>query len=175
MMPEENLGIVVLTNSETPVSSILVNKAFDVFIGAPARDWSANYLELRKASDSSRQEAEKRHEQERARDTRPSLDPAGYAGAYTGQMYGDAKVAIEEGRLVLRLVPAPNFVGDLEHWQYDTFRVKWREGIVYPFPKGFVTFVINARGQVEEMKIDVPNPDFDFKELEFKRVQTAAR
>jgi hypothetical protein len=34
---------------------------------------------------------------------------------------------------------------------------------------------MNARGQVEEMKIDVPNPDFDFKELEFKRAQSAAR
>jgi CubicO group peptidase (beta-lactamase class C family) len=174
MMPEENLGIVVLSNSETPASTILVNKTFDLFTAAPARDWSANYLEQRKASASARQEAEKRVEQERAVNTRPSLDLAGYAGTYTGQMYGDAKVAIEEGRLVLRLVPAPNFVGDLEHWQYDTFRVKWREGIVYPFSKGFVTFVINARGQVEEMKIDVPNPDFDFNELEFKRVKRQA-
>jgi hypothetical protein len=58
----------------------------------------------------------------------------------------------------------------LEHWQYDTFRVKWREGISYPFPKGSVTFTLYAQGKVDEMKIDVPNPDFDFKELEFKRV-----
>jgi hypothetical protein len=89
-------------------------------------------------------------------------------------MYGEAKVVEENGRLVLRLAHSPNFVGDLEHWQYDTFRVKWREGIVYPFPKGFVTFTLNARGQVDEMKIDVPNPDFDFKELEFKRAEDSA-
>ncbi len=175
MMPEENLGIVVLTNSETPAANILVNKVFDVFIGAPARDWSADYLAQRKGSESARQEAEKRIERERAAGSRPSLDLARYAGTYTGQLYGDASVAIEDGRIVLRLAPAPNFVGDLEHWQHDTFRVKWRDSIVYPFPKGFVTFVINARGQIDEMKIDVPNPDFDFTELEFKRTQSAAR
>jgi len=47
--------------------------------------------------------------------------------------------------------------------------VQWRESVVYPFPKGFVTFTLDAHGQVAEMKLDDPNPDFDFTELEFKR------
>lgn len=38
MMPEENLGLVVLTNSETGVNTILQNKIFDVFTDAPKRD-----------------------------------------------------------------------------------------------------------------------------------------
>lgn len=50
----------------------------------------------------------------------------------------------------------------------------WRDGFFYPFPKGFVTFTLNAQGKVDEMKIDVPNPDFDFTELEFKRAPEAA-
>ena len=45
MMPEENLGLVVLTNSETPVNTILQNKIFDVFVNAPKRDWSGEALE----------------------------------------------------------------------------------------------------------------------------------
>jgi hypothetical protein len=45
MMPEENLGLVVLTNSETPVNTIMQNKIFDVFVNAPKRDWSAERLE----------------------------------------------------------------------------------------------------------------------------------
>jgi hypothetical protein len=32
-----------------------------------------------------------------------------------------------------------------------------------------------VQGKVDEMKINVPNPDFDFTELEFKRIpETAA-
>ena len=170
MMPEENLGLVVLTNSETQLSTIMVNKVFDVFLGVPARDWSAELLERARLAKEATKDDEKKLEQERAKDTKPSLSLQSYAGTYGGEMYGEAKVSEENGRLVLRLVPAPNFVGDLEHWQYDTFRVKWRESVSYPFPKGFVTFTLNAQGKVDEMKIDVPNPDFDFKELEFKRV-----
>jgi CubicO group peptidase (beta-lactamase class C family) len=174
MMPEENLGVVVLTNSETSLSSIMVSKVFDVFLGVPVRDWSAELLERAKqAKEAEKAEAQKQ-ESERVTGTKPSLPLPGYTGAYGGELYGEAKVMEENGRLVLRLVPAPNFVGDLEHWQYDTFRVKWRESVSYPFPKGFVTFTLNAQGKVDEMKIDVPNPDFDFKELEFKRMQETA-
>jgi hypothetical protein len=175
LMPEENLGVVILSNSETALPSLLLNKVFDVFLGAPPRDWSAEILARTKAAKEAEEDEEKKLEAERAKNTKPSLALEKYAGSYTGQMYGEAQVTEENSRLVLRLVHSPNFVGDLEHWQYDIFRVKWRESIVYPFPKGFVTFTLNARGQVDEMKIDVPNPDFDFKELEFKRAQDSER
>jgi CubicO group peptidase (beta-lactamase class C family) len=169
MMPEENLGVVILTNSETPLSSLLMNKVFDTFLGVPARDWSAEMLAGYKQSRAGEEAEERGLEASRAQGTKPSLPLERYAGSYAGEMYGEARVAVENGKLVLRLTPAPNFVGDLEHWQYDTFRVKWRESVSYPFPKGFVTFTLNAQGQLDEMKIDVPNPDFDFKELEFHR------
>ena len=105
--------------------------------------------------------------------TKPSLPLSAYAGTYGGQMYGDAKVTEEQGRLVVRLLPSPAYVGDLEHWHFDTFRIKWRESVVYPYPRGWVTFTLDPQGKVSEMKIDVPNPDFDFKELEFKRAADA--
>ncbi|MCI0486070.1 MAG: serine hydrolase [Blastocatellia bacterium] len=173
MMPEENFGVVVLSNSETPLSNILVNKVFDVYLGVAKRDWSAEYLARVKQGKAAGELAEKRIEDERVKGTSPSLALEKYAATYTGDMYGDAKVTEENGRLVLRLLPAPAFVGDLEHWHYDTFRLKWRDTVSYGFSKGFVTFVLNARGEIEEMKVDVPNPDFDFKELEFKRVRAS--
>ena len=173
LLPEENLGLVVLTNSETPLSNVLVNKIFDVFLGVPARDWSADYLARAKAGREASAAAAKKIEDSRVPNTKPSLPLAAYAGAYTGQMYGDARVTVEGGKLVLRLLPSPNFVGDLEHWHFDTFRLKWRDSIVYPFPRGFVTFTLDPQGRPDEMKLDVPNPDFDFKELEFKRAPNA--
>ncbi|MGH7493409.1 MAG: serine hydrolase [bacterium] len=168
MIPEANLGVVVLTNSETPLSSIIMRKVFDVFLEVPPRDWSAETRERVLKSKEEQRVAAQKIEQERVEETKPSLLPSGYAGTFSGELYGDATVTVESGKLVLRLMPAPDFVGDLEHWHYDTFRLKWRGSVVYPFPKGFVTFTLNAAGDVDEMKIDVPNPDFDFKELKFK-------
>ena len=173
LLPEENLGVVILTNSETPLQGFLYYKVFDVFTGAPARDWSADYMARVNAA-RAREEAEtKKVESARVPDTKPSLPLGSYAGTYGGVMYGDAKVTEENGRLVVRLVPSPAYVGDLEHWHFDTFRIKWRDSVVYPYPRGWVTFVLDPQGKVSEMKIDVPNPDFDFKELEFKRATDA--
>ena len=169
MMPEENLGLVVLTNSETGVNTILQNKIFDVFTNAPKRDWSAERLERAKQNKTRDAEADAKLVASRAANTKPSLPLKDYAGNYVDRLYGDATVAEENGKLVLRFTQSPNFVADLEHWHYDTFQIKWRPTVAYNFPRGFVTFTIDKTGKTDEMKIDQPNNDFWFYELEFKR------
>ncbi|HEX9960606.1 MAG TPA: serine hydrolase [Pyrinomonadaceae bacterium] len=172
MLPEENLGVVVLTNSEAGAYSPIVNKILDVFLeAAPKRDWSAERLERIKENKTREAEADKKLIDARVKNTKPSLALAGYAGTYGGELYGDATVTEENGKLVLRLIPAPNFVADLEHWHYDTFLIKWRPTVAYNFPRGFVSFTIDKTGKAGEMKIDQPNNDFWFYELEFKRTK----
>jgi CubicO group peptidase (beta-lactamase class C family) len=170
MMPEENLGLVVLTNSESPVNSIMQNKIFDVMLGvAPKRDWSAEYLARTEKGKQAAAEEDKKTVAARVLSTKPSLALENYAANYAAPLYGDATVTRESGHLVLRFVQSPNFVADLEHWHYDTFQIKWRSSVSYNFPRGFVTFTIDKNGKTDEMKIDQPNNDFWFYELEFKR------
>lgn len=170
MMPEENLGLVVLTNSETPVNTILQNKIFDVFVSAPARDWSAELLERTRKGKDAEAEADKKLVASRAANTKPSLALANYAATYSSPL-GDAVIAEENGKLVLRMPQTPNFVADLEHWHYDTFQIRWRPTVAYNFPRGFVTFTIDQNGKTDELKINQPNNDFWFYELELKRVE----
>jgi hypothetical protein len=148
---------------------VLSNKIVEVFLGVPKRDWSADYQARTKQNETATREANKKIDESRVPNTRPSFPLSAYVGRYGGQLYGDATISEESGHLVLRFGASPNFVGDLDHWHFDTFSVKWRDSIVYPFGRGFVSFVVDASGKVSEMKLDVPNPDFDFKELEFKR------
>lgn len=169
MMPEENLGLAVLTNSETPVNTIMQNKIFDVFLDAPKRDWSAERLKAAQERKTREAEADKKIVAARVANTKPSLALSNYAGTYSGELYGDATVTEENGKLVLRLIPAPNFVADLEHWHYDTFLIKWRPTVAYNFPRGFVSFAIDKTGKTNQLTIDQPNNDFWFYELEFKR------
>lgn len=169
MMPAENLGLVVLTNSETGAIGILRNKIFDVFLDAPKRDWSAEALERSKQGKTREADEEKKIDAARKTDTKPSLSLKDYAGTYSSEMYGDATIAEENGKLVLRLAPAPNFVADLEHWNYDTFLIKWRASVNYNFPRGWVIFTIDKNGKTDQLKIDQPNNDFWFYELDLKR------
>lgn len=170
MMPSENLGLVVLTNSETGVNSIMMNKIFDVFLNVePKRDWSQE--RLKRVADNDKREADEDAKivAARVKGTKPSLSLKDYAGNYVDQLYGDATVKEENGKLVLRFVQSPNFVADLEHWNFDTFQIKWRPSVSYNFPRGFVSFTIDKAGKTDEMKIDQPNNDFWFYELNFRR------
>jgi CubicO group peptidase (beta-lactamase class C family) len=169
LIPESNLGFVILTNSEYPVYNIMYQKMLDVFTNAPQKDYNAE--SLKRAADAKKNETAEMQKLEASRmtDTKPSLSLAGYAGNYSSQMYGDVTVAEENGKLVLRMIPSPNFVADLEHWHYDTFRIHWRESVAYDFPPVFVTFTIDKNGRTDQLKIDQPNNDFWFYELDLKR------
>jgi CubicO group peptidase (beta-lactamase class C family) len=171
LIPEENVGFVVLTNSESPAFGVMMSKIRDVFVNAPKRDWNAEAVEQTKKNKSAAEEERKKQDAARAVGTKPSLPVASYAGTYSDKMYGDVIIAEENGKLVMRFSASPNFVADLEHWHYDTFQINWRPSVSYNFPRGFVTFTIDKNGKTDEIKIDQPNNDFWFYELSPKRVK----
>ena len=171
LIPEENVGFVILTNNESPTFQIMMNKIRDVFVNAPKRDWNEEAKSVMAAGKTASDEEIKKVDAARVPNTKPTLATAGYAGSYTSQMYGDVIVAEENGKLVMRLGPAPNFVADLTHWHYDTFQIHWRPSVNYNFPRGFVTFTIDKNGKTDQLKIDQPNNDFWFYELELKRTK----
>jgi hypothetical protein len=168
LAPEEGLGIVVLTNGMTGMAGALVYRVLDAYLGGEPRDWSGEalpgWIESRKEFEA-RQDAA---EANRVTGTRPSLPLSGYTGTYGGPMYGDATVTDEGGHLVLSLLPNADLVADLEHLHYDTFIIRWRTDLAW-FGKGTATFVLDAAGKATEMKLDVPNDDLFFTELEMKR------
>ncbi len=170
MMLEENLGLIVVTNSESSVNTIIQNKIFDVMLSvSPKRDWSAELLQRTLDGKTAEIAETAKIDASRVSNTKMSLMSKDYVGKYASKMYGDATITEENGKLVMRLVPAPNFVADLEHWHYDTFQIKWRSSVNYNFPRGFVTFTIDKNGKTDELKIDQPNNDFWFYELDLKR------
>jgi CubicO group peptidase (beta-lactamase class C family) len=150
MMPEEKLGLVILTNlNGTILPQALMFKIFDLYLAAPTRDWSAEMLKSMKGLEDQAKAAEKKIETERVTGTSPSLPLDKYAGTFQSEMYGESKVATENAKLVVRF--GPNYTGDLEHWNYDTFRVKWRDPIQ---GKGFVSFKLNTQGKVDSLTIE---------------------
>ena len=169
LIPEENAGFVILTNSESPAFIVMMNKIRDVLVNAPKRDWNAEAVANVKNTKASAAENDKKVDATRITNTKPTLALSNYAGTYGDKMYGDITVAEENGKLVMRFLPSPNFVADLEHWHHDTFVIRWRPSVAYNFPRGFVTFTIDKNAKTDELKIDQPNNDFWFYELSPRR------
>jgi CubicO group peptidase (beta-lactamase class C family) len=154
LMPEERLGIVVLTNLEgNTLRESLVYRVFDRFVGAPDRDWSTIGLIERATGDSIEAKDLRDKEARRIKGTHPTLPIERYAGAYEDSLYGRANVAMENGHLVLAL--APKQIGDLQHWHFDTFKILWRD---HRDGWNLVTFQLGPDGKVDGFRTDLGGP-----------------
>lgn len=171
LVPEENLGMAILTNDLNVVPNALRYKILDLYLSDKDYDWAAHYLDMKDRYEKRQDQQQAEREARRAKNTKPSLALQEYAGKYVDKMYGPAQMELKDKKLHLTLLPTKEvFVSKMEHWHYDTFRIKFKDEFL---PQGFVTFNFSSNGEVTGFKIDLPNPDFHFYNLNFKKAERA--
>jgi CubicO group peptidase (beta-lactamase class C family) len=148
MLPEEKLGLVVLTNrGSTQLPTALKYFVFDAYLHAAPTDWVKEISEFEKGARKIQKEAEAKDEKARAAGTKPTLPAAKYAGVYKDDLNGTITVTADGDKLKIAWGP---FKGELEHWQYDTFRAR---PVDKKLSKIFTTFHVGKDGKVEELKV----------------------
>jgi CubicO group peptidase (beta-lactamase class C family) len=149
MIPEKQLGVVVLTNvSESSLPTAMAYKVLDLMLGAPAKDWSALYLAETKKARARAADERQKAVAARVPNTAPSLALDKYAGTYADSLYGPITVTQENGTLVARF--GPHYTGDLTHWHFNTFEVVWRDKFL---GRTAWTFTLNPGGQVSGLEV----------------------
>jgi hypothetical protein len=170
LVPEENLGVVILTNAEEggAFDSILYH-VLDHYLQLPATDWIGAFQGVQAQEEKEAAETMKKAESARAADSKPSLPLAKYAGTYNDAWYGPITVRWENGGLVMSFDRTPGMVGDLQHWQYDTFKAHWR---LRTIEDAFVTFSLNPDGTIQSAQMVAVSPladfSFDYQDLLLK-------
>jgi len=165
LVPGEKLGFVILTNSINDLPTALTYYILDLYYGKEHKDWSQIFYGFYTQGIAEDIKHEKDMEINRIPNTPISLPNESYIGTYTSKLYGQARISVENGNFVIYFLPTSIFVGDMTHYQLNTFKVKLRDQPA--MPGGKVNFVIGSNGKVSKMEVDIPNPDFDFTELEF--------
>lgn len=171
LMPNRKLGVAVLTNQESAAAfSAIAWRILDHYLRVPAYDWIAAYARAVARQDSAIAAEERAAVAARDTASRPSLPLARYAGTYRDAWYGDVTIVLEDGKLVMRFAHTPALTGDLEHWQYDTFIVRWRDRELRA--DAYVTFALNPDGSIDQVKMKAVSPatdfSFDFHDLLLK-------
>ena len=161
MLPDRKAGVAVLTNAESGNAfDAIVQQVLDWFLGANDSDWLGGLRKIQARSDSALRAEEAQSLASRNSASRPSLPLAKYAGTYRDAWYGDVTIADEGGRLVMRFTKSPQLVGDMEHWQYDSFLVKWRDRELRA--DAFVTFALTPQGAIDQGKMAPASSSVDF-------------
>jgi len=164
MLPEEGIGVVVLTNfaPDAPTRAI-TNEILDALLGETSRDWNAVYRGFVAQAAGRKAEAEQALLASRASGTTPSLPLEAFAGTYVDGLSGPAVVRLEDGHLVFDY--NPRHLGDLEHWHHDVFRVHWRHPIFDMEPETFLQFELGLDGEVSGLTVTFYDPiTFDRKD-----------
>ena len=127
LVPEENLGVVVLSNLDwNGMTGMLMYRVLDSYCTDSESVWRTDNL---KQFDSegpghayrSRDRERAELEASRAKETKPALPLVKYAGQYRSSLFGDLQVLHKDERLSLLAGP---FTTELMHWENDVFYAK---------------------------------------------------
>lgn len=164
LIPEKDMGIVILNNGmDFFINSALRFIILDEIAGVK-NNWVQDYSEKKSSYEKYLVKRRESRLGDRKEGTSPSVELDSFLGNYVDKMYGDAKVSKKDGKLYLELLPTKMFQGEMEHWHYNTFKVKFKD----PFlPFALITFQLDSKGYPKDFTIDLPNGDLHFFNLHF--------
>ena len=175
LLPNEKIGVVVLTSAEVGVAfNAITYEALDMMLGTSGHDWLKGYGIAFDKSQGNADADWKKHVAARDANSRPSLPLAKYAGTYRDPWYGDVVIRQGKNGLEMQFSKTAELLGDIEHWQHDSFIVRWRDRGLNA--DAFVNFTLDADGKIREMRMEPVSPltdfSFDFQDLRLVPVAT---
>lgn len=168
LIPDQNLGIVILTNTDqNNVIEALRDEIVDVYMKKPFRDYSDKYLTQYKAKVSKQQLADKKLADSAALHLQPALPVAAYTGKYFNDLYGNLTIdqGGENGELQIRFEHHPKMYALMRPIGGNRFYITFSDPefgkAVFPFT------VVNGRVVSVRVKVD----DFiEYTPYEFKKM-----
>lgn len=152
LMPELELGIIVVGNNFNSLGNALAYQVMDSFLGGDAIDWNERYLQGHKRAYERAMTARNDIHSARIKETKPSLNLDAYVGSYLSDGYGKIDVKKVGNDLVLHFWDTDELEAKLEHWHFDTFRAVWKNPAQR---EEFMQFHLDKNGKVAAL-------DFEF-------------
>jgi CubicO group peptidase (beta-lactamase class C family) len=157
LLPKERLGVVIMHNTWGAglIHALLMNRVLDEYLGYPPRDWSGEQLPRKAAIRAGYDYTQnvQRLSASRVSGTAPSHPLDAYAGVYVDSVHGTQTIALQNGRLTLRM--GTDQVADLSHWHYDTFLVTWRDPLFREVFPALLTFSSDWAGRVDRLQVQI--------------------
>lgn len=175
LVPEQNLGIVVLTNSDPGGYGFysIPEAILDSYLNIEKRDWVKALAERAEARNSESDSITNAVWETVKKNKKQKFDPANFIGKYRDPWFGDVEVSLKNDKLWFTSKRSPKLNGQLFFYKATTFAVKW-EYTDMPCD-AFATFNLNEEGKAISIRMKgiSPNIDFsfDFHDLDLRRVE----
>ncbi len=174
MIPELNLGVVVLTNQQSDAAMEAVGgQILDAYLGGEHRDWVAIAQSIMAKRNADAKSIEDSVAKIAAKAAPPALPLDAYAGTYRDPWRGEATVRRVGKALVLKFSRTKSLEGPLTPYQGNIFIVRWKDRNLNA--DAFVRFEQGVDGKASGITMQSISPatdfSFDFQDLDFKRAE----
>ncbi len=178
LVPDINLGVVVLTNTYLDgagVFSAVSQTIVDRYLQLEDFDWVGLYSEnLNSRNTSAEEVVAKVWETTKTSDV-SSLNLKNYLGVYKDPWFGRIEIFMKGDQLWFRSLRSPKLTGQMIYYKANTFVVKWTDRSLTD-ADAFVMFNLNEEGIGQGIKMKGISPlidfSFDFQDLNLVRVKT---
>lgn len=175
LIPDLNLGIIVLTNQQSGEAfTSVTNSILDSYFGITGIDRVAENLEyLKKSQDNASKVTDEIWKVVEANKVKglSVADIGMFAGTYRDNWFGDVEISLRDGKLIFNSKKSPKMAGEMFFYKGSTFIVKW-------FDRSFdadsyTNFSFNNQGNVAGFTMNAISPitdfSYDFQDLNFLR------
>ena len=171
MLPELNLGIIVLTNQQSSAAFVSISNTIkDSYMGIQSEDYIAKYSSQRKQKEDDADKISDEVWQTVAMNQKNkiSTDYKKYAGTYKDNWLGEIALTEKKGKLYFNSKRSPQLKGEVVFYKDSTFAVKWDNRSF--LADALLTFS-NENREIK-MKPISPLTDFsyDFQDLDFVKL-----
>ena len=176
MIPDLNLGIVVLTNTESgggPAFSAITQTILDSYLGLDKFNWVDYYYEAsqKRVASSDKVTTQVWKTVEKSKSVK--IDANQYIGIYKDNWFGKVEVFLNNGKLWFKSYRSPKLNGPMRYYKGNAFAIRWEYQDMNA--DAFAIFSLDEEGKAQSIKMKGISPDidfsFDFHDLGLKRVE----
>lgn len=176
LLPELNLGIIVLTNQQSGAAfSAITNTIKDSYLGIQSEDYVAKYSTNLKESEAS---ADKVTDAVWAtvaknKNDKIKIDFKSFIGTYKDNWFGEVLLSEKKDRLYFASKRSPQLTGEVFLYKDNNYVVKWDNA--YFHADAHLFFECDATGKAVRITMkpisELTDFSYDFQDLDFKRIQ----
>ncbi|TYA52517.1 serine hydrolase [Formosa maritima] len=175
LIPDLNVGIVVLTNTEPGGAGVFLavsRTIVDSYLGLDDFQWTDKYYDFLKTREEEGDQVSLKVWETVEANKNVKVNEADYIGIYKDNWFGVMEVFKKGNQLWIKSHKSPKLNGSMQFYKANTFAVKWEYQDMNA--DAFAMFSLDENGKAQSIKMKgiSPNIDFsfDFHDLDLQRV-----
>jgi len=175
MIPDINLGIVVLTNTENGgagVFTVITQTILDSYLGLDDFGWLEKYYSRYQKNENTGDSVTRKVWETVNMADHLHINADDFTGIYEDKWFGKVEVYQKENQLWIKSYRSPKLNGKMSFYKANTFAVKWEYQDMNA--DAFAIFMLNEEGKAQSIKMKgiSPNMDFsfDFQDLDLQKI-----